>query len=41
VSQKELLLRQMEQFDQTPAKVAEAIERVKEKRMANKPRFDK
>ena len=41
VPQEELLLRRMEQFDQTPAKVAEAIEKVKAKRMANKPRFDK
>jgi hypothetical protein len=41
VPQEELLLRRIEQFDQTPAKVVEAIERVKAKRMANKPRFDK
>jgi hypothetical protein len=41
VSQEELLLKRIEQFGQTPGKVAEAIERVKAKRMANKPRFDK
>jgi hypothetical protein len=41
VSQEELLLRRTEQFDQTLAKIAEAIERMKAKRMANKPRFDK
>jgi hypothetical protein len=39
--QEELLLRRIEQFDQTPARVTEAIERIKEKRIANKPRFDK
>jgi hypothetical protein len=41
VSQEELLLRRMEQFDQTPTTVAKVIERVKAKRMAHKPRFNK
>jgi hypothetical protein len=41
VSNKKFLLKRIELFDQTPAKVAEAIEKVKAKRMANKPRFDK
>jgi hypothetical protein len=41
VLQEELFLRRMKQFDQTPTNVVKAIERVKAKRMANKPRFDK
>jgi hypothetical protein len=41
VLQEELLFRRMQNFDQIPARVAQAIEKVKAKRMANKPRIDK
>ena len=41
VSTEELLLRRIEQFDQTSEKVAEAIKNVKGKRLANKEYFDK
>lgn len=41
IPREELLLRRIEHFDQTPAKVEEAIQELKKKRMANKERFDK
>jgi hypothetical protein len=41
LSREELLLRRIEHFDQTPAKVDAAIQELKKKRLANKERFDK
>ena len=39
--QEELFLRQMEQFDQTSAIISKATKRIKAKKKANKPKFDK
>ena len=41
VSKEELLQRRIEQFDQTPEKVAIALAKMKQRRLASKTRFDK
>ena len=41
VSKEELLQRRIEQFDQTPEKIAIALAKMKQRRLASKTRFDK